>query len=160
MKKPLSLYIYVALFLAVSGILFVYVEAWTQAVSCALGAACILAIINFARKKEQREKEMDEKHSEEFKRIRRARNSGYEYAYTEYEKSSFDRIYDWERSEFEDIIWREYQSGIIKFAELLPYLEKYDGMSRLREDLESPNTPETWKEMIALALARATADGR
>jgi len=89
-------------------------------------------------------------------RIKRAGDNGYEYAYTEYRKDSFDKIHDWERSEFEDLIWTKYQKGIIKLAYLLPYLKKYDGMSRLQVDLASPSTPDGHKSIIAHALDRAS----
>ena len=34
----------------------------------------------------------------------------------------------------------------------LPYLKKYDGAGKLREDLLSPDTPEGWKKEISFAL--------
>ena len=76
-------------------------------------------------------------------------------SYTEYRKDSFDKIHDWERSEFEDLIWTKYQNRIIKLAYLLPYLKKYDGMSRLQVDLASPSTPDGHKSIIADALDQA-----
>jgi len=101
---------------------------------------------------------MGKKHSEEFERIKRAGENGYEYAFTEYYKESFDKIFDWERDEFEDLIWKKYNEGIIKFANLLPYLKKYDGISKLQEDLASPGTPSGWKTIIISVLNSSAKD--
>ena len=60
-----------------------------------------------------------------------------------------------DRREFEDLIWTKYQKGIIKLAYLLPYLKKYDGMSKLQVDLASPSTPDGHKSIIADALDQA-----
>ena len=158
MKKNIMLYIFVTIFLAICFVLGVFMKVWTLVVISAFGSAFSLINIISVIKKEKHEKEMDAKHSDEFKRIRRAGQSGYEYAYTEYRKDSFEKIYDWERSELEDIIWNYYLSGIIKFAHLLPYLDKYDGKSRLQEDLASPNTPEGWKKDISFALDLAARE--
>ena len=158
MKKNIMLYIFVTIFLAICCVLGVFMKVWTLVVISAFGSAFSLINIISVIKKEKHEKEMDAKHSDEFKRIRRAGQSGYEYAYTEYRKDSFEKIYDWERSELEDIIWNYYLNGIIKFAYLLPYLDKYDGKSRLQEDLASPNTPEGWKKEISFALDLAARE--
>ena len=40
----------------------------------------------------------------------------------------------------------------------LPYLNKYDGMSKLHTDLAAPSTPEGWESIISEALERATSD--
>ena len=158
MKKNIMLYIFVTIFLAICCVLGVFMKVWTLVVISAFGSAFSLINIISVIKKEKHEKEMDAKHSDEFIRIRRAGQSGYEYAYTEYRKDSFEKIYDWERSELEDIIWNYYLSGIIKIAYLLPYLDKYDGKSRLQEDLASPNTPEGWKKEISFALDLAARE--
>ena len=133
----------------------VYMKIWVLAVISAVCFVSVLAGLILTAVKDKREKEADSKHSEEFKRIKRAGDNGYEYAYTEYYKDSFDKIYDWERSEFEDLIWTKYQKRIIKLAYLLPYLKKYDGMSRLQVDLASPSTPDGHKSIIADALDQA-----
>ena len=158
MKKKLFLFIYVTIFLIFSCVLGIFMKVWPLVAIPAFGSAFSLINIISVIKKEKHEKEMDAKHSDEFIRIRRAGQSGYEYAYTEYRKDSFEKIYDWERSELEDIIWNYYLNGIIKFAYLLPYLDKYDGKSRLQEDLASPNTPEGWKKEISFALDLAARE--
>ena len=136
----------------------VYMKIWVLAVISAVCFVSVLAGLILTAVKDKREKEADSKHSEEFKRIKRAGDNGYEYAYTEYYKESFDKIYDWERSEFEDMIWTKYQKGTIKLAYLLPYLKKYDGMRRLKDDLAAPSTPEGHKDIISTALEWAAKD--
>lgn len=158
MKKNHLLYIYGTIFLAFCCVFGFFTKAWPLVAISSFGFAFFLITSISMKIKEKQEKEMDAKHSDEFKRIRRAGQSGYEYAYTEYGKDSFEKIYDWERSELEDIIWNYYLRGIIKFAKLLPYLDKYDGKSRLQEDLASPNTPEGWKKEITLALDLASVE--
>ncbi len=133
----------------------VYMKTWLLAVISAVSFVSITVGLILTGIKDRREKVADSKHSEEFKRIKRAGDNGYEYAYTEYRKDSFDKIHDWERSEFEDLIWTKYQNRIIKLAYLLPYLKKYDGMSRLQVDLASPSTPDGHKSIIADALDQA-----
>ena len=133
-------------------IFFIHLKEWVLAAICVPAFVLGLGTAISGYKKEKHEKEMDEKHSEEFKRVRRGMHSGYEYAYSEYRKDSFEKIYEWERSELEDMIWNDYLKGNIKFAGLLPYLEKYDGMSKLKEDLVSPDTPEGWKKEISFVL--------
>lgn len=133
----------------------VYMKTWLLAVISGVSFVSITVGLILTGIKDRREKVADSKHSEEFKRIKRAGDNGYEYAYTEYRKDSFDKIHDWERSEFEDLIWTKYQNRIIKLAYLLPYLKKYDGMSRLQVDLASPSTPDGHKSIIADALDQA-----
>ena len=134
--------------------IFGWIRFWPLVVLNALGIVwnTVLLIIKC------RENKMDKKHSEEFMRVKRAGDNSYEYAYTEYHKSSFDKIYDWERDEFEDLIWKKYNDGIIKFADLLPYLKNYDGISKLQSDLASPSTPDGWKSMISYALDQAAKE--
>ncbi len=136
----------------------VYMKTWPLAVISAVSFVSITVGLILTGIKDRREKVADSKHSEEFKRIKRAGDNGYEYAYTEYYKDSFDKIYDWEKSEFEDLIWTKYQKGIIKLAYLLPYLKKYDGMSRLKDDLAAPSTPEGHKDIISTALEWTAKD--
>jgi hypothetical protein len=133
----------------------VYMKTWPLAVISGVSFVSITVGLILTGIKDRREKVADSKHSDEFKRIKRAGDDSYEYAYTEYYKDSFDKIYDWERSEFEDLIWTKYQNRIIKLAYLLPYLKKYDGMSRLQVDLASPSTPDGHKSIIADALDQA-----
>lgn len=133
----------------------VNMKTWPLAVISGVSFVSITVGLILTGIKDRREKVADSKHSEEFKRIKRAGDNGYEYAYTEYRKDSFDKIHDWERSEFEDLIWTKYQNRIIKLAYLLPYLKKYDGMSRLQVDLASPSTPDGHKSIIADALDQA-----
>lgn len=155
MKEYKALYAIVAIVSLPVCVYAIYTKVWLLAVVSALAFVSILAGLILTGIKDRREKATDSKHSDEFKRIKRAGDNGYEYAYTEYRKDSFDKIHDWERSEFEDLIWTKYQKGIIKLAYLLPYLKKYDGMSRLQVDLASPSTPDGHKSIIADALDQA-----
>ena len=136
----------------------VYMKTWPLAVISAVSFVSITVGLILTGIKDRREKVADSKHSEEFKRIKRAGDNSYEYAYTEYYKKSFDKIHDWEKSEFEDLIWTKYQKGIIKLAYLLPYLKKYDGVGRLQEDLASPSTPDGHKSIISDALEQSAGD--
>ena len=136
----------------------VYMKTWPLAIISAVSFVSITVGLILTGIKDRREKAMDSKHSEEFKRIKRAGDNGYEYAYTEYRKDSFDKIHEWEKSEFEDLIWTKYQKGIIKLAYLLPYLKKYDGVGRLQEDLASPSTPDGHKSIISDALEQSAGD--
>ena len=136
----------------------IYMKIWLLVAVSALAFVSIVAGFILLAINDKREKKKDSKHSEEFKRIKNAGDNGYEYAFTEYYKDSFDKIYDWERSELEDIIWTKYQKGIIKFAYLLPYMKKYDGMSKLQSDLADPSTPDGWKSIISEAIDRAAND--
>ena len=153
MKKNIFLYILISVISLLGCVWLVYIKVWTFAIIIALGFVTALIYSVVLIKKIKHEKEMDAKHSDEFKRVSLAGKSGYEYAYTEYTKDSFEKIYDWERNELEDIIWNNYLSG-----RLLPYLEKYDGKRRLQEDLVSPRTPEGWKKEISSALDMASED--
>lgn len=156
MKEHKAVYVIAAIISLPVCAYAVYMKIWILAAISALAFLSITAGLIISVKNDKREKETDSKHSEEFKRIRSAGDNGYEYAFTEYYKDSFDKIYDWERSEFEDIIWTKYQKGIIKLAYLLPYLKKYDGISKLQSDLAAPSTPEGWKSIISEALGRAS----
>ena len=109
-------------------------------------------VTEYITKEIRKNKKWEAVHSEEFKRFYRAVGNSYEYAYTEFYPESFDKIYEWERDELEDFIWNRYLRGTIKFARILPYLKKYDGAGKLREDLLSPDTPEGWKKEISFAL--------
>ena len=155
MKEYKALYVIVAIVSLPVCAYAIYMQVWQLAFVSAVAFVSILAGLILTGVRDRREKADDSKHSEEFKRIKRAGDNGYEYAYTEYRKDSFDKIHDWERSEFEDLIWTKYQNRIIKLAYLLPYLKKYDGMSRLQVDLASPSTPDGHKSIIADALDQA-----
>ncbi len=156
MKEHKAVYVIAAIISLPVCAYAVYMKIWILAAISALAFLSIAPGLVISVIKDKREKETDSKHSEEFKRIRSAGDNGYEYAFTEYYKDSFDKIYDWERSEFEDIIWTKYQKGIIKLAYLLPYLKKYDGISKLQTDLAAQSTPEGWKSIISEALDRAS----
>ena len=157
-KEHKAVYVLMTLFLVLGCAISIYLKAWLLVALLSVAFVSGVAGLISTAIKDRREKETDLKHSEEFKRIRSAGENGYEYSFTEYYKDSFDKIYDRERSEFEDIIWTKYQNGIIKFAYLLPYLNKYDGMSKLHTDLDAPSTPEGWESIISEALERATSD--
>ena len=131
---------------------FTWLKMWAFVAMFAFSVLPCLFFLISAIRKEKYEKQMDKQHSEEFKRLLSDLKNGYAYSYTEFGKERFDRIYDWEKSEFEDIIWNNYLKGSSKLAPMLPYLKKYDGIGKLKEDLASPDTPETWKKEIALVL--------
>ena len=72
MKKNLLLYFYVTIILGFSCVFGVFTKAWTLVAISAFGSIFFLITIISMKIKEKHEKEMDEKHSDEFKRIRRA----------------------------------------------------------------------------------------
>ena len=136
----------------------IWLKLWPFAAMFAFFFVSWLIFSIFAIRKEKNEKQMDKQHSEEFKRFKSELNNGYAYAYTDFGKERIDKLYDWEKSEFEDIVWNNYLKGSIKLAPLLPYLKKYDGVGKLKEDLTSPETPDTWKEEISIVLEQADKD--
>lgn len=147
--------------LCVAGCAFnVWLKLWPFVAMFAFFFVSWLFFSIFAIRKEKYEKQMDKQHSAEFKRLKSDLENGYAYAYTGFEKDRFDRIYDWERSEFEDVVWNAYLKGSIKLAPMLPYLKKYDGVGKLKEDMASPETPDTWKEEISIVLEQALNDSQ
>ena len=147
--------------LCVAGCAFnVWLKLWPYAAMFAFFFVPWLFFSISSIRKEKYEKQMDKQHSEEFNRLKSDLKNGYAYAYTEFEKDRFDGIYDWERSEFEDLIWNSYLKGSSKLAPMLPYLKKYDGIGKLKEELASPEVPDAWKEEISVLLDQVENDSQ
>ncbi|MBD5533934.1 MAG: hypothetical protein HDQ98_17380 [Lachnospiraceae bacterium] len=70
-----------------------------------------------------------------------------------------EEIYEWERDEVEDIIWKVFREGRDgDLAIFLPKLKKYDGIGALKEALAKCRIPSSRSVLYSHVLYDATGD--
>lgn len=72
-----------------------------------------------------------------------------------YNAKIIEEIYDWEREEVEDVIWKTFHKDM-GLAVYLPKLEKYDGIGALKEALRECIIPSYNSVMLSQVLYECT----
>lgn len=70
-----------------------------------------------------------------------------------------EQIYEWEREEAENLIWKAFhKEGMIDWALYLPQLKYYDGIGALKEALAKYRIPSYRSVMVSRVLYESTGD--
>lgn len=76
-----------------------------------------------------------------------------------YNLKIMEEIYEWEREEVEEVIWRRfYENNDIDLAKFLPVLKKYDGIQALKKALRECVIPSESSVVISQVLYEYTED--
>ena len=76
-----------------------------------------------------------------------------------YDSKTMEEIYDWERDEVEDIIWKKFQRDKDSMlSDLLVKLKKYDRLKALEKAIEEVYIPGPASIMLAKTLYNYTKD--
>ncbi len=76
-----------------------------------------------------------------------------------YDSKILDEVYDWEREEVEEIIWKEFQKGKDgDLAVFLPKLRRYDGIGALKKALAKCRIPSGQSVLISQILYENTGN--
>ena len=70
-----------------------------------------------------------------------------------------EEIYDWERDEIEDIVWKQFcEKEDIDVAAFLPKLKKYQGVEKLKEMLLTSTVPSERSVTLSIILYEINED--
>lgn len=69
-----------------------------------------------------------------------------------------DEIYDWEREEIEDIIWRRFQVGDVDMTYYLPRLKYYQPVEKIEEMVSGCKIPSRMCVQLMYALYKINSD--
>lgn len=103
-------------------------------------------------------KQKESNHSEAFEVLLKTMNSkGMDRAYSDYDPNMFDKIYEWERDEAEDIIWNGFNNDI-RLSVYFSKLTKYDGIEALIKKMSEAKVPSPAGANLARELYTATGE--